>query len=395
MPKDSGEKVYRMKLEEYHRYLDDKRRELEACYKDVEEVQFQFNDIFKQELAGWQERFAYCFPRVGAGRREMPAAFAQAIDASEAEERAKLEKEIADLEQRIRDGRAKMDKVMADAQEASNTLRAKNPELNEREEKTKALIVKYQDEYAQAYAEVEKLDYFPFGWLVNGDKIRRLKKAMAKAKEQQTAASKGLRTIRQKWQDALDKAGETQAALRDEWQKESVAVSQAETRREHLQTNLADLAEQSGLQHVLEGLKEPPEVPGELGDALKELVRRNHVRWDYEGGLKSVAETLGLLKGVGEGLARFQKSLATVVQEQRRYNLKDVKAELPEFVVRFNETYKELQTKVKDEKYMGTHPLEFSRTVDAYIKERFTDASIQALFEVMGEALNKATKEWK
>jgi hypothetical protein len=39
--------------------------------------------------------------------------------------------------------------------------------------------------------------------------------------------------------------------------------------------------------------------------------------------------------------------------------------------------------------------LEFSQIVDKYIKERLTEASIQGLFESLGEALNQATAAWK
>lgn len=386
-------KIYRMTLSEYHRYIDDKHRELEACYKDVEEVQKEFNDIFKRELLAWQERFAFCFPRVGAQRRELPAEFVALIDRTEAEERARLEKEIADLDQLIRAERASMDELLARAQAETEALRAANPELNAREEKLKSLIVKYQDEYAKAFEALEKLG--GLSWLLSPVKRRALLKAQRQAKIRQAQYEQELKAVRQEWQDKLKQAAETQATLRERWQKASVSASQAETRREHLQTHLDDLAEQAGLQRVLEELKEPPNVSGELGEALKDLVQRNHVRWAYEEGLRAVAETLGLLKGVGEGLKRFQKSLATVLQEQRRYNLKEVHAQLPEFVVAILETWKALQAQVKDEKLMGKNPLDFSRIVDRYVKERLTNANIQRLFEEMGEALNRATAAWK
>ncbi len=108
-----------------------------------------------------------------------------------------------------------------------------------------------------------------------------------------------------------------------------------------------------------------------------------------------MAEALGLTKGVGEGLQRFQRSVGTVLQEQRRYNLKEVQVPVSYFAAALNEIWKDLRGKVQDEKYMGTHPLEFSQIVKRYIQERLTDANIQRLFEEMGEALNKATSAWK
>lgn len=67
---------------------------------------------------------------------------------------------------------------------------------------------------------------------------------------------------------------------------------------------------------------------------------------------------------------------------------------MPQSAVVLNETWKELQAKVKDEKQMGRHPLEFSQIVGQYVKSRLTDAHIQGLFENLGKALSQATAAW-
>jgi len=371
-----AERVYRMTLAEFHRYLDDKRRELETCYKEIEEVQFQFNDIFKRELEAWKEKFAFCYPRVAARRRELPPAFAQLIDRAEAEERARLQAEIASLEKEIRESRAKMDELLAQAKATTGDLRRANPQFDQREEALKALIAKLEDQYAEAFEELEKLDTFPLGWLIHARRISKLKRAQRQAKEEQAKALMQLRQVRQQWEQL------------------GVRVAEAESRRAYLQTNLEALAEQGALQKVLENLNEPPDIPGELGEALRDLAQRNQVRRAYEEGLRAVAEILGLTKGVGEGLKRFQQSVATVLQEQRRYNLKEVQVPVSQWAVTLNETWKELQAKVKDEKQMGRHPLEFSQIVSQYVKGRLTDANIQGLFEHLGKALSQATAAW-
>ncbi|NLG49157.1 MAG: hypothetical protein GX552_03475 [Chloroflexi bacterium] len=389
------ERVYRMNLDDFHRYLGDKHREIQACYKEIEEVQYQFNDIFKRELDAWQDKFSYCYPRVVAQRSEMPPAFARLIDKTEQEERARIQREIADLEQAIRAGQAKMDDLLAKSQQSLDDLRGANPELNEAEERLKAEMVRLEDEYADAFEQLDSLDTFPFGWLTHMGKIRRLKRIQRDAKRKQGEVYKQLAQVRHDWQKRLEEAGETQGQMRAEWQQESIKVSEAQGRLDHLTANLDALAEQAAIQRVLEELTEPPAVSGELGEALAELVQRNHVRWSYEQGLRAVAEALGITKGVGEGMQRFQRSVSTVLQEQRRYNLAQVKVPLPGSAAVLNETWKELAARVKDDKYMGMNPVEFSQIIDGYVKERLTDAKIQALFEDMGEALNEATKAWK
>lgn len=388
------ERTYSMSLRDFYRYLDDKRSELAVCYKDVEEVQFEFNEIFRQEMAAWQQAVAFCFPRLVTQRDELPPEFVERMDRIEEEERARIRAEIADLERTIAELQERSDTLLRQGQEATDSLKRMNPELNAREEELKARMAAYQTEYAEIYERLERLEGGLFGWLTRGGEVRALRREQERIRREQASTLEALRQVRQAWTARLQEISDAQAELREQWQKVSVELAQAQARREHLQTNLDALAQQAGLQRVLEELEEAPAVPGELGEKLAEVAARNKTRHEYEQGLAAVAETLGLTKGVGEGLARFQKSVGTVLEEQRRYNLKQVKVVLPAEVVAVNEIWSQLGVKVRDEKAMGRNPLEFSRIVKGYISRYLSDAQIQALFETMGEALNRATKAW-
>jgi len=389
------EQVYRMSLDDFYRYLVDKGNELAAAYKEIEEVQFQFNDLFRQELAAWKEVFSNVFPQVLAGRKTLPADLAARIDRAEQEELAALKQEIVGLEAQVGDGRRKMDELTARAQQATKALRNANPKLNDEEESIKAELQQLQDEYARLYEQIDKLDDGLFAWLTHAGRLGKLRNQQAQAKRKQDKLLARLREVRQEWQESITQTGEKQAALRKEWEDLSVQTAQAQGRLDHLRANLEALAAQNAVQKVLEELEQAPSVPGDLGAALADLARRNQVRRAYEEGLRAVAEALGLTKGVGEGMTRFSKSVSTVLDEQRRFNLKQIKIELPERVVQLNEIWKALRAQVKDDKYLGKQPLEFARIIDNAMRQRLTDAAIQDLFETMGEALNKATAAWK
>ena len=390
-----SERMYKMGLSDFHRYLDDKGDELAACYKQMQQVQTQFRDIFKREMAAWQESFSFCYPRLLAQRQEMPQKFAQHIDRVEAEEQERIRKEIAALKKEIQESQARMDELLAKAQTATETLRVANPEINDREEHLKALVVKYQDEYAQAFEEMDPLDDTPMGWLTNYSKIRRLKKVQKTAKKKQAEALRDLRLVRQGWLDKVQETGDTQAELREEWQKLGIRISQAQGEHDHKADKFDILAEQAAIQRVLEELDNPPEdVPSELGETLAELSERNKVRWRYEAGLEAVGQALGLTKAMGQSLKRFESSVGTVLQEQRRYNLKRVNVLVPHSVAVINEIWKTVGDKVKAEEYMGAHPTEFSHIAEKYIVKRLANESIQGFFESLGEALNRATAAW-
>jgi chromosome segregation ATPase len=385
--------THRMRLSQFNSYLQAKEQELARCYQEIEEVQAEFNDIFRREMAAWQATFSRCFPEVLARRQEMPEAFRQQIDLAEQEELRKLQDEMAQLESEVASKRGAMDRLTAAGQALVDEMRSQNPELDKREETLKKRVVRLQNEYTKAWEEAERLSE-GLGWLTHAAKLAQQRKAQKDAKQKQEEAIKRLNAVRQQWLTKVEEISQSQAELRRQWQEQSVEAAEKQGRLDHIRNNLADLAQQNAITRVLEELDQDPAVDGELGDALRELIQRNRVRADYETGLASVAEALGLTKGVGEGLRRFGQSVATVIQEQRRYNLKDVPVILPRSTIALNETWRALADKVKDEKQMGTNPLEFSRIIKTYISDRLTDASIQGLFETMGAALNKATKAW-
>jgi DNA repair exonuclease SbcCD ATPase subunit len=388
-------KDVKMGLAEFHRYLDQTRREVELCYTEVEEVQKQFNDIFKRELEAWQEQFSFCFPRLLAQRDEMPEVLRKHIAQVEAEEQKRIRQEIAELKGKIAANEQRMDALLAGAQETAEALRKANPKLNAREERLKRLITQYEDEYAQAFEELDSLDTFPLGWLTHFGKIRRLKRVQREAKKQQDEAVTKMRKVRQEWLDRVQEAGDTQAELRQEWQALSVATAQAKSELDQKVTAFDALAEQAAIQRVLEELPQAPRgLDGELGEAIQSLVEHNKIRWNYEEGLKAVAEALGLLKGISEGIERFRRSVGTVLQEQRRHNLRAISIAVPASVVAINGIWPDLRARVKDEKQIATRPVEFSRMVKQRLSDRLTDAAIQAYFNDQGEALNRATKAW-
>ncbi len=388
------QRVYRMSLAQFHQYLRDKRDELDACRGEIDEIQAKFRQVFNDELAAWQTLFSFCYPRIKEGRKELPADFRAYLDRVEAEETARINAEIATLDQEVAEKRRTGDGVTAQAQAAAQAMRAANPQLNEQEEALKARVAQLQQEFTRAYEEEEALDARALGWLRHGGRIARLRRLQKTTKQQQNRALTELRRVRKAWVDTVQSTGEVESTLRAEWQQTGVQAAQSQARHDYLQDHLAELAEEAALQRALQELSQPTSVPGELGDKLKELAQHNVVRKSYEDGLAAVAEALGLLKGISTGLEKFADSVGKVVAEQRRYNLKDVKVDVAQLAADVNGIWVPLRAQVKNEDYMGSNPLEFVRIVQQSISARLTNEVIKTFFEGMGEALNKATKAW-
>lgn len=387
-------KAYRMTLGDFYRYLDAKEGDLTRCHQEITEVRDTFSDILAREMVRWQETFGICYPQILASRRDLPPSFVELIDRTEREEYARIEREIAELAHEAAKGHQRMDELTVQAQAASADLRTANPEMDSREEYLKARLVRLQDEYAKAYDAIEELESAPMGWLTNAWKIRKQKKIQRQAKKQQAKTLGFVRRVRREWLDSVEKTGETQAKLREDWQTVSVKTSQAQSKHDHLSANIETLAKEAGVQRVLKELTEAPPVEGELGAALADLVERNAVRRAYEGGLGAAAEIMGLSAGVRKGMTKFKQSVHKVWQEQRRHNLKEIQIEIPHWAAVMNEMWDKFTKRIQNEKRVGDRPTEFERLVEQQMLKHWTNDNIQRLFETMGEALNRATKAW-
>jgi hypothetical protein len=384
----------KMNLADFFTYARDNRKRMDDTYREIEEIQYQFNELYARQSQERQKLVASLIPLLIAGSADLPPEIAQPLESREQAERKALRDELAALRAEETDKRQKVDNLVLEAQRQVTHLREENPILNQQEEGLKARHAAMRQELQRLDAEIAGLHLFPIGWLTNAGKRKRLSAERQRLVENLNAMTEGIRTVRAKWQEEKKALGESQASLRNQWQAMSVETAQVQTKAEYLAANLDALGKRNAAQNWLNGLRDSPVASGVWKDQLAPLVELNRSRADYEAGLKSVSEILGLLKGLGEGMDRFIRSLGTVYEEQRRYKLPMLSVELSDAVTSLHASWPDTQAKVKDEKYLGTHPLEFSQRVQSVIQERLSEAAIQKMFEDMGEALNKATKAW-
>ena len=388
-------KETRLPLGDFHRYVSEDRRRIKAVFDEVEEIQYQFNDIHAQELERWKEQLGVCIVLLKKDPDQLPPALAELIATKLGEERRKLQEEIDSLTKEVGSLRKKADEALLQAQREIKALRTANPKLDLREEDLKARIVALGDETKGLDDQLHSLRSFPLGWLTNMGKRRKLKKRREDVQSKHARMVLALNNVREKWVTAKKEAEERQAALRQQWEETSVEASQRQARQDLLSNNAEQLSIQRGLEQTLITMEDPPVKDGELGEALQAMAKLNQTKAAYEQGLRTVAEVLGLLKGLHEGMNRFLQSVDKVYEEQKRYKLKPLTVHLPSEVDEFHEMWLPFRKLVKNEKYMGQHPLVFSREVKNFTAEHLGDDKIEAIFVGMGEALKRATKAWE
>jgi len=388
-------KETRLHLGDFHRFVSEDRRRIKAVFDEVEEIQYQFNDLHAQELERWKEQLGVCIVLLKKDPDRLPPALAELIATKREEARRNLQEEIDSLTEEVGSLRKKADEALLQAQREIEALRTANPLLDSQEEVLKAQVTTLVDGMKRLQGQLHSLGLFPLGWLMNMGKRRRLKKSLEDLTSERATAIQALNRVREKWVTAKKEAEKRQTALRQQWEKTSIEASQRQARQDFLSNNIERLSLQRGLEQTLITMEDSPVKDGKLGQALQAMVKLNQTKAAYEQGLRTVAEVLGLLKGLHEGMNRFLQSVGKVYEEQKRYSLKPLTVHLPSQVAEFHEMWLPFRKLVKREKYMGRHPLEFSREAKKFTAQHLSDDQIETVFVEMGEALKRATDAWK
>lgn len=383
-----------MKLADFYNYVRDNRKRVADVYREIEEIQYQFNDLHTQQMTERQKLISSYVPLLLKGQ-DLPPELQQLLVAREEVERQAIQQEIARLEKEVASKRSSADNFIQLGQKQVAALREENPVLNEQEEGLKARRASVEQEIEAIDLELKRMGCFPVGWLTHFFQRRRLRRQREQLAENLAALDNGIRVVREKWQTRKKELQQSQAELQSKWQTLSVEASQLQARLDDLSADIDGLSKRNAAQNLLDNMQELPVSSGPWRDRLAPLVELHRNKSNYEAGLTTVAEILGLLTGLGEGMDRFGRSVATVYEEQKRYKLPMIKLTLSDAVTSFHAIWPDFQAKVKDEKYLGTHPLEFSQHVQEVVRQRLQEGDIKRMFEAMGSALTKATQQWR
>lgn len=379
----------KMSLAEFYNYARQNRKRMSDIYREIEEIQYQFNDLYSTQMQERDKLIAAHVPLLLEAPGDLPLELRHLLEKQEKTELQALMEEITKLEGETEDKRRQADSLIKQAQDQTAYVRGQNPILDQQEEELKARQASIESDLAKVDAEIDQLGLLKFF------ERRRLGKERAQLAENRESVKAGIRAVREKWQADKRQMQEAQTGLQSQWQAVSVETAQLQARLDYLSANRNALSNRNAAQRLLENLKELPVADGPWEDRLRPLVELGQNQRSYETGLTSVAEILGLLKGLGEGMDRFIRSVGTVYEEQRRYKLPSLTLNLSDAVTSFHSIWPDFQAKVKDEKYLGTHPLEFNRRIQIIVQERINEDAIQKMFDEMGAALTRATKAWR
>ena len=397
-----------MKAREMLRYLEQQAGQIQALIKQLDEVQVAFNarfDDFQARHDAQLERLGEdVFQRLRdggpQGKVESVAPGLQAaIEAQLPAEVARIEERRAKLrEEYLPDRRQEADETLQEAQAQMARLRALNPQLNQEEEDLKgekagleAELAELNDQIRSQSRGLKLLRHFPSVLRADRERQRIIGKL--------EAIGQSLYNVRRRWDQEQKQIRQEQEALQERWQLESIAVARLQAELDQLDDEVLrrDLALRRAIRHVLDGLKVPtPGSDSELEAGLAEMIELN-IRTDaYHEGLASVGGLIGLLGGIHDGVGAISQSIEALEEEQKMHSayLKPLDFHLPDGVRAFHEQWPVLAERFVDEKTIGQHPADFSAEVEPLLTGPLSEAAIEATFQELGKAIERAAAAW-
>ena len=380
-------------------YLEQNIAEIEAVRKEVEEIQSGFQTSYVDwrskhdaELLRLSKLVVDRFLETGT---ELQAQVQKALPGEQAlvEERRKdlreaiIPKYQQELDTSITKGQAKTDK-----------LRKLNPELNQQEEALKASLAQNRQQLEDLNKQIGQRSR-GLGSVFHFNEISRLdgqrQRLLGKMEEKQEELSK----VRKDWADLHQVVLEEEVDLQSNWQTAIAVLAQQQAELAILDDDASReiLARQRAVRYVLDELKAPVDCPAaDIKVELDQMVEYNRQTDDYHAGLASVGGLIGMLGSIQEGLRRFNTSVQSLTDQERLYsvNLKPLAISLPDVVIVFNQQWKDILQKVKNEKTICEHPVEFSSAMKVVIESQLSVERIKEMFEAMGSALKAATNDW-
>jgi hypothetical protein len=389
-----------LSLDELHEYIAENSRKIAAVHKELDEIQVGFNSAYVEWKAEHDASLERLVDSIVQRVDEIGAALQERIRKRIIEERKIIAARMKELEEElIPQAISEADGVLGKGQELVQELRELNPELNKREEKLKSKRIQMEEKLNELNESIHKRSR-NLGVVTRFIEITRLDRQRQQIIGKLKALHEDLKEVRETWHIADTTAMSEQNDLQEQWQELILKRGQLEGELDFLQEENAReaLALKRAVRNELDNIKESIECPDPgLKTQIDEMVQLNVQTDDYHAAFAPLSGMISLLEGIMEGLRRFNESIQGLIDQQEMHSdyLPMLVVSLPETVLDFHKGWDTLRKNVQDEGSISTHPADFLVDMQPLMDEDLNEARIEAMFEGMGEALNRATESWR
>jgi len=383
-------------------YLDTQCASLTDLVREIEEIQREFETRFVGTQQEFENAKASAAAWVAAHNWQQPSWLIEALNDRLPAVREAKTKRLAEVRQELTGLENQRQAIESQDEAGVAALKQSNPRLNAREEELKVQVERIRVTLGEKMKEWKQAGS-GLGWLTRSGKVRQLRGEIEKLSAELSKTSGRLTEVRNSWLAIEKKTDETDERLQEAWRLRTAEIARLKRELNQLEGDLETVCREAALDEILNSLAAPPVAraarPRQDDDPafatlLTRLVALHDETRDYEAGIAQVAELMGMLKGLCEGLTRMRESVASVKSEQDMHaELPNLKLKAPEGVLQFHRLWAELRPVVLDEKQAAEHPRNFADHIKQVIGDRLSNTAIDLMFNNLGNELNRATKE--
>jgi chromosome segregation ATPase len=387
-------------LQRLSNFIEDGLKGIGNIRQEVEEIQIGFNSAFVE----WKAEHDATLERLAATVIDRWEAVGPDLQARVEERMVEERRIIAERRQALRDDlvpktQSEADTALEEGKSLNQKLRQLNPRLDQREEKLKSQRATLERELVQLNQQIRDLSGC-LGVVIHFPKINKLDRERQRVMGQLDVIQQDLKEVREEWQSRQHQFQVDQETLQSWWREATLKLAQLQGELEFLddEASREDLARRRAVRHVIDHLQEAIACPLEdLKSELDSMVELNVQTDDYQAGLGSVGSLMSVLDGVSQGLTRFNESVEGLISEQKMHSayLPKLSVDIPDGVLDFHAQWGDLRDKVRDDGHLCANPAEFVAFAQPVMEGALNEANIRAMFEGLGQALNRATQRWR
>jgi chromosome segregation ATPase len=387
-------------LDQLHRYLSDQTNRIAAVHKEAEEIQIGFNSAYVEWKAKHDAALEGLTNRILEKKDQIGSDLESLIEERLVKENQILAERMQELRQKlIPETQAEADGILGKGQELAEQLRQLNPQLNAREEALKSQRAELETQLEQLNGKIRKLSR-GLGVMMHFLAITRQDRERQRVIGQLQGLHPQLKAVREEWKTTEEQTQTQQAELQNQWQERTLQLAQLQGELDYLEdeSKCLALALRRAVRNVVDNLKEPIECPvKEIKRELDEMVEYNIQTDDYMAAFAPISGLISILEAIMEGLKRFDQSVAGLINEQQMHSayLPKLDVKVSDNVLQFHQQWEGLGQKIHDDGRLAAHPAEFMTMVTPVLEGDLSEGQLQAMFEGLGEALNKATEKWR
>ena len=378
-------------------YMDDQCGKITGLVKEVDEIQRAFDTRFVETQQQFDNTKARVAAWVEAHGWQQPPWLAAALQERLPEVRKQKQERLPAVAKEIADLAEQRTGIEAQNTSATDALKESNPRLNDREEELKQQQTETQTALEERMAQW-RAAAGGVGWLLQPGKVRKLRAEAESLADRVHDLNSRLTEVRNAWTTLEQKTHEAEAQMQQGWRLRTAEIARLKGEQTALQTDLDGVVREAALDEILDAIAEAKTGDDpEFDKLLADLVALHDQNRDYQGGIAQVAELMGIMKGVCEGLTRMKESVEGVKKEQDMHSeLADLKLQAPPVALQFHQLWDRLLPIVLDEKFAAQHPHDLASRLKQTIGDSLLPAAMDAMFTALGNELDRATKEqWK